>query len=164
MKVVQEYPPNYDDICKVFPEVKDKKGVLFCWGTTIFNPGGDPLSKPIMAHEELHCAQQHFGNLLPSKWWARYLEDLTFRYDQELAAHAREYKVYCDLHKDRNVQVQYLYLIANRLASPMYGSMVKASMARQDIKDTASNSRSKPIFIMKNLTEHLDVSTNPIEP
>lgn len=161
MRIVTEHPPNFDDICKVFPSVRTNNNVLFCWGETLYNPSGGNISDSIMAHEELHSLQQKHGKLSPSSWWEKYLWDLTFRYDQELAAHAEEYLHFCKTHKDRNQQNLYLNLIGNRLAGPLYGNMVKVYTAIKNIRECATDSRIKPVYISKESTESI-TAPNPV--
>ena len=129
MKIVNDFPPNYDDICKVFPSVKGKK-IAFCWDDTIFLPYTFSLAPEIIKHEEVHSRQQ-LGD--PQSWWNAYLSDPEFRLGQELAAHRIQYKEFCRVFTDRNKRHRYLFMIARFLASPTYGNIIKHKDAMEAI-------------------------------
>lgn len=125
-----EYPPNIDLIAEKFP-LKGRE--IFAWDGVIYNPSGSKLPPELIEHEKVHFRQQG-GN--PEVWWSRYLsDDDQWRYEQELEAHIVEYKVYCHHNRDRNKRVKYLQMIARRLASPMYGSVVKFGEAMKEIRN-----------------------------
>jgi hypothetical protein len=128
MDIVNEFPPNIDDIKKVFP-ITGKE--IFAYGNTIYNPTGVALPPWLIAHEEVHQAQQA-GD--PAWWWGHYLDDPQFRFEQELEAHIEEYRVFCTAPSDRTGRRLYLRNIARRLSSPMYGNMVSYDKARRLIK------------------------------
>ena len=118
MKIVVDFPPNIEAIRKTF----DLSGhEVFCYGDTIYNPGGFELIPALIAHEEVHERQQESG---AEWWWARYLKDPVFRLEQELAAHRVEYRVLCEQTKDRNKRAMLLAHVAGKLASPTYGGIV----------------------------------------
>lgn len=126
--VEADFPPNIEEIRNVFPL---RGGEIFAWDGTIYNPGGGTLPQWLIDHELCHFAQQD-GD--PEIWWDRYLVDEKFRYEQELEAHQEEYSSYCRHNKDRNMRIKYLQLIARRLSSPMYGSVVTYREAMKNIK------------------------------
>lgn len=97
-------------------------GVVFCYGDTVYNPKGDKLFEPIIAHEEVHSRQQKdCGG--PEAWWDRYIAEPKFRFDQELEAHREEYRV-ASMHLPRNHRRRVLRGLSERLAGPLYGKMV----------------------------------------
>lgn len=127
-EIRHEFPPNIDAIREKFPL---KGGEIFAWDGIIYHPNGTRLPPELIEHEKVHFAQQG-GN--PEVWWSRYLsDDDQWRYEQELEAHIVEYKTFCRYNKDRNRRVKYLMLIARRLASPMYGSVVSPAQAKKEI-------------------------------
>ena len=107
------YPPNIAEIRKVFPV---SEGTIFSYAPHVYVPSGEPLSKPLEAHEAVHQRQQGDD---PAAWWARYLTSPTFRFDQELEAHRAEMRAARGSGRNRARRS-----IARRLSSKLYGSMV----------------------------------------
>lgn len=132
-KTLYLFPPNYHDINRAF-DVRGKP-IIFAYGDTIYNPSRIKLPPQLIAHEAVHQARQ--GNN-PRGWWERYIAEPAFRLDEEIPAHIAEYKVMAD-RADCEI---YLFRIAGRLASPLYGSLISAERARAVIlhgaKDTPS--------------------------
>lgn len=125
MRIEIARPPNWDAITKVFDVVG--KGILFCWGDTIFNPDKVDVRTALVAHEEMHCRQQ--GADIEG-WWARYIAEPAFRLSQEIPAHQREYKFVCWDGANRKARRGYLDGVARRLASPLYGGLVDFANAK----------------------------------
>jgi hypothetical protein len=50
MNIIKAKPPNFERIAAVFPAARDK-GVLFCYGTDLFNPDGIRVTPYLIAHE-----------------------------------------------------------------------------------------------------------------
>ena len=51
-------------------------------------------------------------------WWENYIRDAEFRYNEELLAHAAEFKMY--RYEDRNASARLLLTTALRLIAPLY--------------------------------------------
>lgn len=129
MKIVLAHPPIYAQCAEKFDLTGDE---IFCYGDTIFNPGGGFIPPHLIAHEKVHRRQQ--GKDVEG-WWEHYLsDDDDWRLGQELEAHQVEYREYCLRHKDRNKRALYLATIAGRLASPMYGNIIDQKTASRRIK------------------------------
>lgn len=128
MRVVNDFPPNIEEVREQFPLTGNE---LFAWGDIIYNPGGGRIPQQLIDHEKVHQLQQ--GDDVEG-WWEKYLIDIEFRFKQELEAHKEEYRSFCRVTKDRNKQARYLIVIARRLASPMYGKMIKPLEAVRRIK------------------------------
>jgi hypothetical protein len=128
MKLVNDFPPNMEELKKTFL-LSGRE--IFAYGDTVYNPGGFDIPAWLMAHEEVHQKQQ--GDNVEG-WWARYLIDVEFRYQMELEAHQREYESYCYHNKDRNAQTRYRSHVAKKLAAPLYGSMVSVSEAKRALR------------------------------
>lgn len=126
MEVRRERPPIFDRANDVFDL---QGGEIFCWGNIIYNPSGGHIGIELMEHEKVHRAQQ--GDDVEG-WWDLYLESAEFRLEQEMEAHIREYRVYCLRHKLSVDRQEYLEMISERLASPMYGDIItkEAAMLR----------------------------------
>jgi hypothetical protein len=129
MKIVREYPPIIDKIDAKF-NVRGKE-IIYAWGDTIYNPMNVLLPEFLIAHEEVHGKRQ---GLDIEGWWDRYMEDIEFRYQEELHSHAREFRVRSTGVKDRNEINRLLHWSAARLAAPLYGNLTSINKAAQDIK------------------------------
>lgn len=128
MDIIIDYPPNYEQIKKVF---KLHKGIMFAYGNKIYNPDNGGVDKPLLEHEKIHLKQQ--GNN-PKKWWDRYLTDNDFRLSQELEAYKRQYRVAKNFYKSRDNVFTLLKNIARDLSGDMYGNIIDFSNAMKLIK------------------------------
>lgn len=129
MKIVVARPPNFDEIAAVFPMAL-RRGVVFTYGQTIYNPSAVEIPRYIVAHEEVHAERQGTDPEEIRTWWSRYLTDADFRVDEETRAHRAEYHALRSTTKDRNSIVRGLDAIAGRLSSPLYGGMLSKAHAR----------------------------------
>lgn len=121
LEVVDARPPNFDAIKAVLPDA-DKPGVMFAYGGKVYYPGARSkvLTRELDAHERVHVERQA-AETEPGSWWAQYLTDAEFRFNEELLAHQAEYRMFCKRHANPVKQWQYLRTIAGRLCSPLYG-------------------------------------------
>ena len=129
LEVVHGRPPNYEAIVALFPGAAHP-GVLFAYGNCIYTPGGRRPTPALQAHERVHCERQ--GDC-PEPWWDRYLVDPSFRLEEELLAHRAEYRAYCVRHPNRAKQARMIDWIAEKLAAPLYGSLVSVDDARRAV-------------------------------
>lgn len=140
MNIKVELPPNIDAIDKIFPGVKNncsRRGILFAYGNTIFNPSGIKIPAELIAHELTHSIQQdRMGANGVEEWWAAYLADKNFRFAMELEAHRIEYQEYAKQGFGRAFRRRYLAGCAERLAGPLYGKLVKKAEAKKLIATT----------------------------
>ena len=113
-----QLPPNITAICAAIPEAR-RPGVIFAYGDKIYVPSGKELEHHLKVHEAIHCIRQR--ELGVEFWWSKYLTDLRFRYQEELVAHAAEYDSRIRGNLNRNQRRAALKMIAQRLASPLYG-------------------------------------------
>ena len=127
MKILSERPPNFNDIAKVFPIVKKKGGIIYTFEDTIYNPDDTEITKPLLAHEEVHATRQKLWGA--EQWWRIYLKNIGFRFDEELMAHQKEYEVEVEL-GNRYQRRGAKKMIARKLASPLYGNMVTIKQAK----------------------------------
>lgn len=123
-----EYPPNYKDILKAF-DIKDHDGIVFTYGHKLYVPGSQKIDHQLMRHEETHEQQQIKMGV--EAWWERYLNDVGFRFMQELEAYRNQYKSMASLPLDR--RLGYLGHIATDLAGPIYGNMLSRDEAVTEI-------------------------------
>ena len=118
MEIVKGYPPNIDQITKAFPQSR-RPGIIFAYGDKIYVPSGNDLSEHLKVHEAVHgIRQQRLGVEL---WWNKYIEDRSFRFNEELLAHRAEYASMIKDTPNRKQRRLALKAVASRLASPLYG-------------------------------------------
>lgn len=128
-KVVKKLPPNYADICKHIPAVKKQPGIVFTYGDTIYNPQGHPLRPDFLVHESVHVERQK----KPKEWWSKYLTDVKFRLEEELAAYREQYK-FMEANYNRKDRRTVLKAIVKDLSGSMYGNLVTKAEAEKLIK------------------------------
>lgn len=119
MKVLYQHPPNYEDICSHIPAVRKTKTIVFTYGDTVYVPSGNPLPPDLEAHEQVHVDRQS----TPDEWWAKYLTDVQFRLDEELAAYRAQYK-YAVEHYSRAYRRELLTHMTKDLSGAMYGKII----------------------------------------
>lgn len=124
MNIVRDFPPNIDAIKAVFP-IRGR-GVIFAYGSTIYNPEGRPVPPHLLAHEAVHGKRQ--GDDIDG-WWEQYLTDPTFRLTEEVAAHVAEYRHIIGI-GNRAEKRKALASIAARLAGPLYGRIITLNEAK----------------------------------
>jgi len=133
MKIINDVPPNYEEVKKHF----DLTGisVVFTFGNIIYNPSKVEIGPEIIAHEEVHKAQQEeVGG--PEKWWDKFLKDKEFRLQQELAAYRTQYKFVDSLeHISRKQKDNFLDQISFMLAGKMYGNLMTHPQAKSKIRN-----------------------------
>jgi|3_EtaG_2_1085321.scaffolds.fasta_scaffold00178_31 hypothetical protein len=146
MNIIREYPPNINEIRKSFP-VKGKS-VIFAWGEDIYNPNGVQIPKHLIAHEAVHMARQRAfvinlhgaiweGITDASRekgvwdWWNCYINDIKFRFDEELPAHQAEYLWFLQNGAHRPERRRAISEISRRLAGPLYGRLISKSAAKE---------------------------------
>ncbi len=129
MRVVIGRPPLFDLIDAKFNIAK--KGVVFAWGDTIFNPHNVAIPLHMMAHEAVHRDRQ--GADIEG-WWRRYMDDAAFRLAEEIPAHRAEYASFCERHRDRNMRARLLHELAVRLSGELYGKMIAYCNAKVAIR------------------------------
>lgn len=128
MKILEEYPPNYEKIKARFDLTEAKP--LFTYGDTIYNPHKAELRPDLLIHEEIHFHQQ--GDK-PEDWWDKYLEDDEFRLSQEVDAYAVQY----DFVKNKvNTKKANWFLdrLAETLSSKIYGELLTFQKAKTVIR------------------------------
>lgn len=141
MRILIERPPLWEEINAKFNV--EGQSVIFAWGDTIYNPEGVKVSRELHAHEEIHGERQLAYPAASSspgepedhvvEWWKRYIEDPKFRLEEELPAHRAEYQAFCKRHGDQKSRAKMLTLIAAKLTSPLYGSLITLEDARYRI-------------------------------
>lgn len=127
-KIIQEKPPNFSAIKKVFP-LATGYGVIFAYAPDIYAPYLDTIPPELIAHETVHIERQLVVGV--ENWWAQYLSSSTFRYEEELLAHRAEYQYLAGL--SRQLRRSALKTIAKKLAAPLYRYDVSLDKAMRDL-------------------------------
>ena len=135
MKIIFDYPPNYDRICKYFP-VKNKKGIVFTYGNLLYNPDDGYIPEHLVVHEETHARQQEEHNGGAVGWWEQYFKNAKFRLLQELKAYQNQYQ-YAVKHENRKMRRVILDRISKDFASDIYGNLLTKKNARKLITGDA---------------------------
>jgi hypothetical protein len=122
LEIVIAQPPTIAAILEIFPEAA-KPDVIFAFGDKIYNPSGNPIPRALMAHERVHGMRQLTMGLDVEqgvmRWWAQYLDDKSFRFEEELKAHAAEFREQA-YGLDSNHRAKLLMATARRLIAPLY--------------------------------------------
>lgn len=131
IQIVVARPPNFDAVAAVFPEAR-KAGTVFSYHGKIYNPSNIKIGPALLAHEATHLERQGDDEQGVLDWWAAYLEDPVFRYNEELFAHRAEYRRFAELF-GKSHWGKFLDAIAGRLSSPLYGGLVTKAQAKEAI-------------------------------
>lgn len=128
MKIVNSFPPNYEEVKKRFNIGID---VCFAYGDTIYNPSAVELLEHIIQHEEVHSKQQQ--KIGAEEWWKKYLINDVFRLEQEIPAYQKQYKVIKSVY-NRAYRRQMLDKLAHDLSGKMYGNLCTFERAKELIQ------------------------------
>jgi len=119
-KISKDRPPNWDKIVEVFNPEWNRVAVAY--GDTVH--AANLLPEDILHHELVHLRQQEYSKEKAVEWWDRYIADKHFRYGQEAEAYREQYKYLKEKIKDRNLLARHANLLAEKLSSELYGSIV----------------------------------------
>ncbi len=127
MKLVFDFPPNFEVIKTALPDVVGNQRVIFTYGDTIYYPyGKHSIPEHLKVHERTHTKQQGEH---PDDWWIKYLSFPMFRLAQEIEAYRRQYQFFISKNHNLKEQREFLYRIASDLSSSVYGNMVSLELA-----------------------------------
>ena len=147
MKVVAEYPPNFDLIKTVLLGAGPEH--TYCYGDTIYAPDGHEVPPDVTFHEREHARQQA-GE--PQAWWMRYLSDPDFRLEQEEEAYGEQYIFALQAIENaaekapegqslaagkNNLKAQALFTIAQAFSNGAYALMLSYSEAETRMRHYA---------------------------
>lgn len=134
MNIINKYPPNIDEIEKVFPYIKQNKYVVFSYGSDLCNPNNCNISEDLMVHEQTHEKQQEEIGI--KIWWEKYLEDEGFRLSQEVEAYQNQYQYALDNYT-RQLRKTILNKITADLSGSLYGNLITKEEAIKLIKNAS---------------------------
>ncbi len=135
MKILETYPPNYDKIKLYFSSLEEGKPI-FAYKDTIFNPFKVTLTKDLEIHEEVHSIRQ--GNE-PEVWWTKYLENPSFRLEEEIMAYGTQLKFINSLNLPSKIREWKEEKMAEALSSKLYGDIISYGEAKSKIRNYARN-------------------------
>jgi hypothetical protein len=127
MKIIKAFPPNWNELAKHFP-IKGKRGIVYAYGDTLYNPSGIIIPPWIIKHEYVHMERQQDEGMNPVNWWDEYIQYLDFRLKEEILAHQAEWQAYSGPYRDH-----YLGSMAERLSGPLYDYMIDYNSAVKEI-------------------------------
>ncbi len=129
MEIVIDYPPIYNELEIAFPRID--RGVIFAWGSKIYNPSNVSIPQHLIAHERAHARRQG-GDI--DGWWRRYIDEKEFRLIEEVIGHMVEMKYLLGPNPNRTMKRQILRSTAKRLASPLYRYGISRAQAHVLLK------------------------------
>lgn len=129
MKIVEDYPPNYELIKLA---LGDQPKALFCYGDTIYNPSKRTVTPDLEAHEMIHQEQQ--GSDIDG-WYARYVTDREFRLEQEIHAYGRQWLFAKEHVQDKKLLEWVKENMAFALSGESYGSLITYVEAESKIRN-----------------------------
>ncbi len=130
MKIINDFPPNVEEIRKVF---KFGKNTVFAYDDNIYNPSGIFIDPSLLEHEKTHLLQQQ--NCGVDRWWKRYLTERAFRASQEIPAYQNQYNELKKHIKDRNKLFRYVVELAKDLSGETYGNLMTFNEALEIIRE-----------------------------
>ena len=136
MEIINDYPPNYEELLKTFPLLETRE-VLITMGNKLYNPKEKNISDHQLIHEEQHGKRQleHPEGL--EGYIKQYVNDRKFRFEME----AEAYGIQCAYILKKYGLPKYkkaLHHYGQELAGPMYGSLSSYDYAVYHIKKYAN--------------------------
>lgn len=134
-EIVKGFPPNYEEIKESLgfsDKDVEERGVVFCYGVSLYNPTGLPLPPHLIVHEKIHQKQQL--EIGVQEWWSRYLADKDFRLEQELEAYSGQYQFVKEVVTSRTAK-DFLSALAMDMTSNLYGFVLEYGKAESLIRN-----------------------------
>lgn len=120
-----QLPPMFERVKQTFNLEGTKP--IFAYKHVIYNPFDGLIDEFMIAHEEVHFAQQ--DKIGADLWWDKYLMDVTFRLEQEIPAYKAQYARAKKRFGYNNGTFRYLQALATDLSGPLYGNLITKSEA-----------------------------------
>src|SRR3990167_4532957 len=91
--------------CPILEKLKSlfgisEKDTIIAYGDVIYTPA--PFSRDLIVHELTHCERQDFNRNTAEQWWKKYIEDKSFREQEEGLAYRQQYLFCQRVYKDKN--------------------------------------------------------------
>lgn len=128
-KIIYKRPPHWR-ILKIFFPDYDPDGTVACaCGKKIYS--NQEIPADYIAHEETHLKQQCHSYFVAVLWWICYFLSKSFRFTQEREAFCEQYDW---IRKNWPwARTRKLQELSERLASPLYGSMISVREAQREL-------------------------------
>lgn len=127
----QGKPPVWDKVLAQIPSVaKHRDRIWMTYGKEIYSES--PIPQEILAHELKHVRQQT-KDMDKDVWWDKWLNDLEFRYAQELEGYREQYRYVAERVKDRNKLFYYKRDLALILSGRLYGNIKSYNQVMKDL-------------------------------
>lgn len=126
MKIKTKYPPNINKIKEKFGNIPNN--LVFTYKNILYSPSGRNISKDLKVHEKVHIKQQGDNS---DSWWNKYLNDESFRLNQELEAYKKQYNFFKNTCKIKSRIPQFLNKIASDLSGTIYGNIISFDEAKR---------------------------------
>lgn len=135
MQIKNTFPPNWNEIKKVFPKAEEQQAV-FTFGETLHNPFKAEITRDLEIHEAVHSKQQGKD---PQEWWDRYCKEPEFRVEEETIAYGTQlYYLKNTKVKDRYLPSRviewYIDKIAQTLSGKLYGECITYNKAKTRLR------------------------------
>ena len=130
MNIVEEFPPNIDEIRNALGDCS-KSSPVYCYGDTIYNPHKRTITPDIEIHEQVHSRQQGQN---PEVWWFQYLSDEKFRLKQEIEAYGEQY-AFASKYVHGKMKEWLLDKLAWELSGDAYGNLISYQKAESRIRN-----------------------------
>lgn len=124
MEIINDYPPNWEKIKKIFPV--DNAEVVMAYNGNIYNPFKLPLRDDLIFHEMVHIDQQDRAKekgITIDQWWERYANNKESRIELEAQAYGKQIQ-FIRKNQGEKRAVQALTAFSNYLSGPIYGSVI----------------------------------------
>lgn len=128
MQIVKTWPPNIEDIQKVFNLGGFKP--VFTYGDKLYNPYGLKIPPDLLEHEKVHQKRQN--KMSPERWWKMYLEDERFRLIEESEAYKAQAE-YVEKNYNRQGRRLIRKELPKHLSSRLYGNLITKQIAEEII-------------------------------
>lgn len=151
MKILEQYPPNYDLIAAALKPTTD---ALYCYGDTVYNPSKRNITPDLEVHEAVHCFQQ--GDNI-EEWYYNYLTDKQFRLAQEIDAYGTQYAFAKLLIRDKAILSWALEKMSQALSGEAYGNLLSYGQAESKIRNKAKQAAEElPSILHRPELRHLE--------
>lgn len=136
MKILEQFPPNYEEIRKSLGDV-EKSRPIFAFGETLYNPFKIAITPDIEAHEEAHMKRQ---GRMPEIWWQKYLFDKEFRLEEEVIGYGTQYAFLKRMpHMNSKLLEWFREKMGQALSGPLYKLDISYGEAMSKIRNHAKN-------------------------
>jgi hypothetical protein len=137
MKIIENYPPNFNKIKSVFNNTEEHRAI-FSYGDTIYNPYKVEVTPDLERHEQKHSEQQ---GTLPEVWWDEYLNNKHFRLEQEIEAYGEQIIFLSEIITDYKLLEWFKEKIAQALSGDLYGNMLNYGQAVSKLRHYVKNNK-----------------------